>query len=60
MVSAVICPEGGVYELDGRIFLYVAHYETSGLGRGLRCGVRVQLHNVHLFRPSQGPFQVID
>ena len=47
-----------MYELDGRVCLYLSHYDTASLGRGLRCGVKVQLHNVHLVRLSAAPYRV--
>ena len=47
-------PEAGVYLLDGRINLYLTHLPLHNLGRGLRPGAEVEVHNTHVLRvPGQ-------
>lgn len=54
-VTRCIAAEWGVYELDGRLRLYLTHRHCLELGRGLRRGAAVELHNVHLVRvPPSG------
>ncbi len=57
-MTSCVCPNAGVYELDGRVLLYLTLAICSNLGRGLRTGVRVQLHNVIVLRVKTKRFKV--
>ncbi|KAJ3017565.1 CST complex subunit ctc1 [Thoreauomyces humboldtii] len=47
-ITRVVDVLAGVYELDGRTFLYLTHFTPPGFGRGLRIGTDIDMHNVHL------------
>ena len=47
-----------MYELDGRVLLYLAHYECSSFGRGLRCGVTITISNVCVLNVKDPTFKV--
>ncbi|XP_068693359.1 CST complex subunit CTC1-like isoform X1 [Montipora foliosa] len=53
VVTKCVKPEAGVYELDGKIRLYVNHQPCSNLARGLRVGAELTVHNVHLCRKGK-------
>ncbi|KAJ3164713.1 CST complex subunit ctc1 [Geranomyces variabilis] len=47
-ITAVLDIQAGIYELDSRNWLYLTFHYLHGLGRGLRVGAELDLHNVHL------------
>lgn len=53
VITKCINPEAGVFELDSKIRLYISHQPSSNLGRGLRVGAHVTVHNVHLCREGK-------
>ncbi|XP_048583401.1 CST complex subunit CTC1 isoform X2 [Nematostella vectensis] len=53
VISRCVFPEAGVYELDGRIMLYIAHQPCTGFARGMRVGARVALYNFHLCKANK-------
>ena len=57
-VTKCVLPEAGVYELDGRVRLYLTHSECLNMCRGMRCGAVVELHNVHVMKLSGTPWKV--
>ncbi|KAJ3195647.1 hypothetical protein HK101_011462 [Irineochytrium annulatum] len=48
VITSVVDPDGGIYELDGLHQLHLLHCPVSSAGRGLRTGTRVRLHSVHM------------
>ncbi|KAJ3178026.1 CST complex subunit ctc1 [Geranomyces variabilis] len=47
-ITAILDIQAGIYELDSRNWLYLTFHYLHGLGRGLRVGAKLDLHNVHL------------
>ena len=57
-LTSCILPEAGVYEIDGRIRLYLTHQSCLNLCRGLRVGATVELYNVHVLKVTAVSFKV--
>lgn len=58
VITACLYPAVGVYELDGRVRLYLTHTSSTHLCRGLRIGATLQLSNVFILRVTTGDFKV--
>ena len=57
-VTKCILSDAGVYELDGRVRLYLTHCECLDMCRGVRCGSVMELHNMHVMKLSGTPWKV--
>ncbi|XP_078362482.1 CST complex subunit CTC1-like isoform X2 [Oculina patagonica] len=53
VITNCIKPEAGLFELDNKIRLYISHQPSPNLGRGLRVGAHVTIHNVHLCKKGK-------
>ena len=47
VITKFVLPEAGIYELDGKVQLFLTHKPCLNLCRGLRVGATVQLDNIH-------------
>nr|XP_032824524.1 CST complex subunit CTC1 [Petromyzon marinus] len=50
VLTRVINAHGGLYELDGEVGLCLAYQQGLHLGRGLRIGATLEVHQAHLVR----------
>ena len=57
VVTRTVLAEAGVYELDGRILLYLTHCPSPSVSRGVRPGATLRLANVHVLRPDDPRFR---
>ena len=57
-ITKCLLPEAGVYELDGRIILYLTHLCLCNLGRGLRSGNEVEVHHAHVLKITAPQWKV--
>uniref|UniRef100_A0A8C4NHR8 CST complex subunit CTC1 n=1 Tax=Eptatretus burgeri TaxID=7764 RepID=A0A8C4NHR8_EPTBU len=49
-ITAVLYAMAGLYELDNKVGLCLAYQPCLGLGKGLRLGAVVQIHDAHLLK----------
>ncbi|KAJ3158772.1 CST complex subunit ctc1 [Geranomyces michiganensis] len=47
-ITGILDIQAGIYELDSQNWLYLTFHYLHGLGRGLRIGAELDLHNIHL------------
>ena len=59
MITRCVLPEAGVYEIDGRLILYLTHCHLCNQGRGLREGAEVEIINAHFLKMSTQVYKVI-
>ncbi|XP_077989324.1 CST complex subunit CTC1-like [Glandiceps talaboti] len=54
-ITDVIKAEAGIYELDGKIRLYIGHQPCVSHGKGMRIGSKVTVFNAHFKSSKQVP-----
>eukprot|EP00062_Callorhinchus_milii_P022115 gi/632979559/ref/XP_007906538.1/ PREDICTED: CST complex subunit CTC1 isoform X2 [Callorhinchus milii] len=59
VISRVLNISAGLYELDGKFGLCIAYQQMINCARGLRPGVRVEIHDAHLYHKKSEHFPSI-
>ena len=59
VITRCILPEAGIYELDGRLALYLTHSNLSNQGRGFREGAEIEISNAHMLKIADPLYKVM-